>query len=346
MTETVYFLQHKLTTDPILILPRMNEPFHVETDASGIGVGGVLAQERNKTWLPVAYFSQRLNKCERNYSTTEKELYAIVLSIEYFRQFLYGTNFIVITDHKPLQYLLSVKEPASRLLRWINRLNNYDYTIEYRKGITNGNADGLSRLPTEEDEHENIENEEPIIINVIIAEEPIDARQLNDYNLLWIYNLKIEATKRNMHHIVVKPEEFENKEQRSLYAQWNRIFIIKGTLYRVWKLKTNGSNKLLFQFIVPKENREQIMITAHDNAETGAHFGVGHVQNRIRQRFYWPRWEKDIREYVLSCDTCQRVKPSHQSQRAPLKIIESQYPFEIITADIAGEFNESYSGNK
>ena len=88
------------------------------------------------------------------------------------------------------------------------------------------------------------------------------------------------------------------------------------------------------------------MITAHDNAETGAHFGVGHVQNRIRQRFYWPRWEKDIREYVLSCDTCQRVKPSHQSQRAPLKIIESQYPFEIITADIAGEFNESYSGNK
>ena len=76
------------TTKPILILPRLNEPFQVETDASGYGVGGVLAQERKTDWLPVAYFSQRLSKCERNYSTSEKELYAIVLSVEYFRQFL------------------------------------------------------------------------------------------------------------------------------------------------------------------------------------------------------------------------------------------------------------------
>ena len=76
----------------------------------------VLTQMRSDFWKPGAYFSRRLNK-------SEKELYAIVLAVEYFRQFLYGTEFKVTTDHKPLKYTLTVKEPASRLLRWLNRLN-------------------------------------------------------------------------------------------------------------------------------------------------------------------------------------------------------------------------------
>ena len=129
----------------------------------------------------------------------------------YFRQFLYGNNFKVLTDHKPLEYCLTAPELKSRHLRWFNRLNPYRYTIEYRKGKKNGNADGLSRLPNEdsEDEHENVNeeepipinvvqtqdiNEDPVIINIIIAEcEDLDRRQMNDQNLVWFYNLKIEA---------------------------------------------------------------------------------------------------------------------------------------------------------
>ena len=192
MTTTVEYLQKRLTSEPILILPRINEPFQLETDASAYGVGGVLAQKREENWLPVAYFSRRLNKCERNYSTTEKELYAIVLSIEYFRQFLYGIEFQVWTDHKPLKYMLTTKELASRLLRWLNRLSMYNYTVEYRKGIKNGNADGLSRLPTEEDENENNDSDEPIIINIIIADnDELDENQTIDENLQWIYALKV-----------------------------------------------------------------------------------------------------------------------------------------------------------
>jgi hypothetical protein len=99
MTKTVEELQIKLTNEPILILPNMKEEFVIETDACGYGVGGVLAQFRDNFYKPVAYFSRRLSKSERNYSTTEKELYAIVLSIENFKQFIYGTHFIVYTDH-------------------------------------------------------------------------------------------------------------------------------------------------------------------------------------------------------------------------------------------------------
>jgi hypothetical protein len=116
-----------------------------------------------------------------------------VLAVEHFRQFLYGVSFVVITDHQPLKYLLTIKEPNSRLMRWLNRLNMFTFTIVYRKGIKNGNADALSRLPTEPDEDEDVTTEQPIIINVIIAEsEALNEDQLTDPNLLWFSRNKLK----------------------------------------------------------------------------------------------------------------------------------------------------------
>ena len=125
-------------SEPVLSLPRFHLPFILETDASNFGVGGVLSQLINNEIHPIAYFSKHLSKTEKNYSTTERELLAIVLTIEHFLQFLYGTHFVVWTDHQPLKYILKIKEPAARLLRWIIRLSNYDFEIRYKRGLTNG----------------------------------------------------------------------------------------------------------------------------------------------------------------------------------------------------------------
>ena len=361
MTKAVLILQEKLTTEPILVLPNMNEPFQIETDASGYGVGAVLTQEKENCSMPVAYFSRRLSKSERNYSVSERELYAIVLAVEYFRQFIYGTKFNIITDHKPLQYLLTAKELSSKLLRWINRLGHYEYNIIYRKGKQNIVADSLSRLPTEENEDENRDDEgpiiinlinvesceeEPVIINVIVAEnDDLDSQQRDDDDLLWIFTLKQEAYKQNVYRINLTEEDLKTKDQRSLYKQWNKIYVIKGKLYRAWTMKTNGSNQLIFQFIVPKKNRRIVMEKAHDIPISG-HGGVNRTQNRIRERFYWPSWEQEVRDYVLSCDICQRNKAINHTPNAPLTIIESNYPYQIIQCDIAGEFNQSNLGNK
>ena len=274
-------------SEPVLSLPRFHLPFILETDASNFGVGGVLSQLINNEIHPIAYFSKHLSKTEKNYSTTERELLAIVLTIEHFRQFLYGTHFVVWTDHQPLKYILKIKEPAARLLRWIIRLSNYDFEIRYKRGLTNGNADALSRLTIETDENE---TEEEIVINFIIADvDMLNDNQKDDPDIKWMYDLKVQAFQENKHHIVV--ENFENKSRRSLYAQWNRLKLINGTLYRAWTISNQDKHKLIFQYVVPFDQRLHILQSAHDD-KCSSHLGVGKTVNRIKERFYWQKSDR------------------------------------------------------
>jgi hypothetical protein len=96
--------------------------------------------------LPVAYASRSLNNAETHYTTSKKELLAIVWATKYFRPYLFGCRFKIISDHKPLVWVMNVKDPRSRLLRWGIHLEEYDYEITYRRGSQNTNADAHSRI--------------------------------------------------------------------------------------------------------------------------------------------------------------------------------------------------------
>jgi hypothetical protein len=96
--------------------------------------------------LPIAYAGRNLNKAERNYSTSEKELLAIVWGIKHFRPYLYGRKFKIASDHKPLMWIMNIKDPGSRLLRLRIKLEEYEYELVYKKGALNTNADALSRI--------------------------------------------------------------------------------------------------------------------------------------------------------------------------------------------------------
>ena len=109
-------------------------------------MGAILSQGPIGQNLPIAYASRTLNNAERNYSTTEKELLAIVWAWKQYRPYLYGKKFTIVTDHKPLTWVFSVKDPSSRLLRWRLKLEEFDYQIVYKPGVTNANADALSRI--------------------------------------------------------------------------------------------------------------------------------------------------------------------------------------------------------
>lgn len=146
--EAFQRLRDALCSQPLLQYPDFTQPFVLTTDASGYAVGGVLSQGVIGKDLPVAYASRLLNPAEQNYSTIEKELLAIVHCVRHFRPYLYGRKFKLVTDHRPLVWLHSVKDPTSRLVRWRLKLAEYDYEVLYKAGKINANADALSRNPT------------------------------------------------------------------------------------------------------------------------------------------------------------------------------------------------------
>ena len=244
--ESFDILLNALISEPITKLPRFDMRFELFTDASNYSIGSVLAQNYDDFDHPVAYYSKHLSRQQRNYSTTERELLSIVLSTEHFKQFLYGINFTVWTDHMPLKYLLSIKDPASRLLRWMNRLNMFEFQIKYIKGAKNISADALSRLSTETDQDENAKTDEIFIINLIIASiDPLNNEQATDPDISWFHNLKVQAFENNVHQIVVKDliDVEANNSQRSLYAQLSRIQLLNGTLYRIWTNTTTTAKQ-------------------------------------------------------------------------------------------------------
>lgn len=144
--EAFELLKTILCSEPILKFPDFTKPFIITCDASNYAVGSVLSQGEGKLDLPVAYSSRTLNKAEINYSTTEKELVAILFGVKQYRPYIYGRRFCIVTDHKPLTWLFNVKDPSSRLMRWRIKLDEYDFEIKYKSGKSNNNADALSRI--------------------------------------------------------------------------------------------------------------------------------------------------------------------------------------------------------
>lgn len=141
-------LRRELCSDRVLMFPDFKKPFFLTTDACDYAIGGVLEQlDDNNQRRPIAYASRTLNSAEKNYSTIEKELLAIVWAVKHFRPYLYGRQFTIRTDHQPLKWLFNLKDPSSRLMRWRIKLEEYDYVIEYVKGQQNAFADALSRNP-------------------------------------------------------------------------------------------------------------------------------------------------------------------------------------------------------
>ncbi|CAK9821240.1 Retrovirus-related Pol polyprotein from transposon 17.6 [Anthophora retusa] len=135
-------LKEKLCSSPVLKFPNFNEQFVLTTDASNEGLGAILSQGGH----PCFYISRTLNPPEKNYSTTEKELLAIVWSIRRLRQYLLGRRFIIQTDHQALKWLQNCKDPSSRLIRWRLKLEEYDYEIQYVKGKERlGDYEGLGK---------------------------------------------------------------------------------------------------------------------------------------------------------------------------------------------------------
>lgn len=144
--EAFEYLKDSIMNPPILQYPDFDKQFCVTTDASKMACGAILSQDHNGTQLPIAFASRSFTKGEQNKSVIEQELAAIHWAINHFRPYLYGTKFLVKSDHRPLVYLFSMRNPSSKLTRMRLDLEEYDFSIEYVKGKDNSGADALSRI--------------------------------------------------------------------------------------------------------------------------------------------------------------------------------------------------------
>ncbi|GBL97396.1 Retrovirus-related Pol polyprotein from transposon 297 [Araneus ventricosus] len=122
-------LKLALITSPVLTYLRTDKEFILDTDASNEGIGAVLSQKIGNEERVIAYFSK---------------------SLEHFHHYLYGRKFLLRTDHASLRCLLNFREPEGQIARWIQKLQEYDFEIQHRKGTSHGNADALSRRPCKE----------------------------------------------------------------------------------------------------------------------------------------------------------------------------------------------------
>lgn len=191
------FCKSLLVNEPILQYPNFAEPFILTTDASNFALGAVLSQGKIGSDLPVAYASRTLNSSEINYSTIQKELLAIVYATKYFRPYIFGRKFKIVTDHKPLQWLFSLKEPNSMLVRWRLKLEEFDYEVVYKKGCLNKNADALSRIELNMNE---------------TTKEPIIFEYIENFNKQLDPNLDRNQNQNGSQSVVVETGDIDNTE--------------------------------------------------------------------------------------------------------------------------------------
>jgi len=136
-------LKLALTTTPVLALPNFQQPFTVETDACGEGIGAVLMQSGQ----PIAYLSKALGEKHKKLSIYEKEFLALIMAVEKWKHYLQRQEFTILTDHKSLSYLAEQNLHSEMWRKAKTRLMGLQFKIVYKKGKENVAADALSRVP-------------------------------------------------------------------------------------------------------------------------------------------------------------------------------------------------------
>ncbi|MGL5709134.1 MAG: reverse transcriptase domain-containing protein, partial [Aeromonas sp.] len=195
-----------------LRIPDMNIRFELETDASNVGIGGVLMQDS----LPIAYISRSLTKAEQKYSITEKEVLAALWSMEKLRYYLTGRIFDLITDHKAMIELKKKLEFGSnRIYRWFQRLENFQFVVKYREGVKMVASDALSRtfnVDIEEgEENKNVDRDIPDENKILKMHVELNHRK-NIYRN--VYEKGFEATKSQIRRILKKCEVCLKKDKQ------------------------------------------------------------------------------------------------------------------------------------
>ncbi|GJV39020.1 reverse transcriptase domain-containing protein [Tanacetum coccineum] len=297
-------LKKKLTEAPILIAPNWDQPFEIMCDASDYAIGAVLGQRIEKHFRPIHYASKTMTEAESNYTTTEKEMLAVVYAFEKFRSYLIMNKSVVYTDHSALKYLFNKKDAKARLLRWVLLLQEFDFKVIDTKGAENYAADHLSRL---ENPYEN--TFDPKEITETFPLETLSVLTSKDQSTPWF------ADFANYHAGKFIKKGMSTQEKNKFFKDvkhyfWDDPFLFKTCADQIIRRCVDGKEAL------------EILEACH-SGPTGGHYGANFTAKKVFDAgFFWPTIYKDAYEFVKSCDACQRQGKISQRDEMPQNAIQ------------------------
>lgn len=324
-------IKEALIKDCLLVHFDPQKPHRLMVDASAFAVGGMLMQSELDNWRCISYFSQKLETYQRNYTTTEKECYAVVVACVKFRHYLEGEQFEIISDHCALCNIKKLKFNNPRVCRWAMLLSAFDYEIKYSKGKDHP-PDCLSRITDWSHRLPKITEDE---VNDRICNELVKNVQFVEHSSM--FNEK--SFKKAQ-----KDDEFCSSIMKSIIDANSNIMkhfeMINSILYKRPSKKHKQP-----RLVIPKSLQDELFNKLHVEL-TGGHFGILKTMNKIIPKYYYQKQSEDIKNRVKSCIICQKMKHHVKQIKIADEIPIPKLPMRNMQLDAMGPFIDSTSGNR
>lgn len=260
----------------------------LECDASPHGIGAVLFHTEGSTNRPIGFRSRTLTKAERNYSQLEREALALVFGVTKFRDYLFGREFTLVTDHQPLLGLLRSDRPtpsmaAARIQRWALYLGGYRYKLQYTPGRQLLNSDALSRLPLPLCSPA-IEPQDYVFCLESLDEGTVTTRELQHLT-------ERDSTLARIKHYILQgwPRSSKGMEP-DIMAFFHR------------RLELSTAHELVYwghRVVIPTSARGRLLDLLHEN-----HQGSSAMKSIARSLFWWPGLDREIESLSATCKNC------------------------------------------
>ncbi|GJR99806.1 reverse transcriptase domain-containing protein [Tanacetum coccineum] len=332
MVKEGIVLGHKISKNGIEVdkakvdvIAKLPHPTTVKGVQSFLGhAGAVLGQRHEKHFRPIHYASKTMNEAESRYTTTEKEMLAVVYAFEKFWSYLILNKSIVYTDHSALKYLFEKKDSKARLLRWVLLLQEFDFNVIDTKGAENLTADHLSRL---ENLYENVFDPKEInekfpleTLNMVTFRGDSSTPWFADYANYYARNFIVRRMSSQQ-----KNKFFKDVK----HYFWDDPFLFKICADQVIQRCVHGKEAL------------DILEACH-NGPTRGHHGANLTAKKVfNVGFFWPAIYKDAHELVKNSDSCQRQGKISQRDEMPQNSIQVCEIFDVWGIDFMGPFPSS-----
>jgi len=315
-------LKNVLTSSPLLLIPDTSKPFVIHTDASDSATGAVLSQDQGNGLQPVAFLSATLKDAEKNYSTYDKEMLAIIHACQAWRHLLHGVPTTLYTDHQALTTYKQHKTLNPRQARWLVDLHEFgdDLVIKYLPGKQNVVADALSRPPIKEKDSTIDANHIPLNLLASVLTDDSFTSQLKDAYL------RDPLT-----------TSFLNSQTPPKNKDWQL------TNDFIFQLDQDGQRRL---YIPDDYVLKRLLLREHHDVVIAGHLGRDKTYAGLCINFVWPGLQQDVFDYVSQCPTCQMTKSSNQRPAGLLKPLPiPAQRFDHVNMDLIGPLPQTAAGH-